>query len=159
MSGKHSTVQWFTLIGEAIGKRIKELEDRVVHLEKLMNVESPSTSSQNSEGSGVKKENFLYFAGVATGVFSKPSLDLEENSLYRFEKIDESKACVYVIENNSSVARKFANNTDSHETACEYSNQCPENPSGVKTIEPGEAVLVDNNKWRITSKVKVEYLG
>jgi hypothetical protein len=163
MPEKHNTVQWFTLIGGHIGKKIKDLEDRVAYLERLMNVESSSrsisTQSQNSEVSGIKKENCLYFAGVATGTFSKPSSELEENSLYRFEKIDESKACVYVIENNQNVARKFANNMDSHETACEYSNQCPENPSGIKTIEPGEAVLTDNNKWKITTKVKVEYLG
>jgi hypothetical protein len=161
MPEKHNTVKWFALVGKAIGEKIKDLEDRVTYLEKLMKVESSgeniSTPSQNSKVSEIK--NCLYFAGVATGIFLKPSLELEENSLYRFEKIDNDKARVYVIENNPSVARKFASNTDSHATACEQLNQCPENPSSIKTVEPGEAILVENNKWKIVTKVKVEYLG
>jgi len=161
-----NTVEWFKLfgsnIGEAIGKKFKELEDRnknlenrVDYLEKYLKIEPPPTPPQNLE---TKKENCLYFAGVVKGTFPKPSLEPEEYSLYRFEKIDESKARVYVIENNSNVARKFANNTDSHESTCEYLNQCPENPSSIETVECGEAVF-DGNKWSIKTKVKIRYLG
>lgn len=140
-----------------IARYIKRLENRIAILEQKLGIDT-SVQTQNSEASEAK--NYLYFAGVAAGMFSKPSQELGENSLYRFD-VDKDKARVYVIENNPSVAQKFSNNTDSHETACIFINQCPENFSGIKTVEPGEADLIDsnNNKWKIRTKIKVEYLG
>jgi len=135
---------------------LTDFEARITAIERKLGINNAFAQSQSSE---TEKDDYFYFAGVANGQFSKPSPSLEENSLYRFKKIDKDKASVYVIENSLFAAQKFANSPDSHETACEYLNQCPENFSGVKTIEPGEAVLIDNNKWKISTKVKIEYLG
>jgi hypothetical protein len=154
---QHSIEQWLNRIGQVIDIKFKELEDRIVYLEEKTG-HKLSVTQTNSEVSGVKKEDCFYFAGVTNGTFSKPSLESEEYSLYRFVKIDENKCHVYV-ENTLNAARKFANNTDAQESACEQLNQCPENPSGIKTIAPGEAIALEGNKWRIVTKVKIEYLN
>jgi len=109
------------------------------------------------EASESKKEECFYFQGVAKGTFSKPSPEPEEYSLYRFVKTDGGKALVYV-ENNPNAVKKFKNNPDAQESACEQENQCPDNPKGIQTLEPGEAVFDGNNKWTITSKVKIRYI-
>jgi len=103
-----------------------------------------------------KKEDCFYFLGVAKGTFSKPSMEPEEYSLYRFVRTAADKAQVFV-EDSPNALRSFRNNPDAQETACEQENQCPSNPKGIKTVEPGEAVF-DGNKWTIKTKVKIRYI-
>jgi TolA-binding protein len=143
----------FQNLGIFFEDKIKDLEGRIARLEQANNI-------SNSKASETKKAEYIYFASVtADGTFSTPSSEQKEYSIYCFEKNDEKKARVYVIENNPSVAKRFANNTDTHESACKPLNPCPKNPTGIKTTKPGEAVLVDNDKWSIKTKVEIEYLG
>jgi len=144
----------FQNLGIFFEDKIKDLEDRIVRLEQANKISNSKVASET------KKAECFYFASVtADGTFSTPSLEQKEYSIYCFEKINENKARVYVIENNPSVAKRFANNTDTHESACKPLNPCPKNPTGIKTTKPGEAVLVDSDKWSIKTKVEIEYLG
>ena len=143
----------FQNLGIFFEDKIKDLEERITRLEQANKI-------SNSQVSEANKMECFYFASVTVdGTFSTPSSEQKEYSIYRFEKINENKARVYVIENNPSVAKRFANNTDTHESACKPLNPCPKNPIGIKTTKPGEAVLVDSDKWSIETKVEIEYLG
>jgi len=135
---------------------IMRLEARIVALEHKVGINT-SVQSQNSGVPEVKKEDCFYCLGVTQGIFSKPTQAPEEFSIYRFVKIDENKASVY-IENNLNAVKKFSSNTKAQETACEPQNSCPSTLTGIETVEPGVASF-DGKEWSIKSKVKIKYLG
>jgi hypothetical protein len=159
MPEKYSTEQWFL----ALGKKFRELEDRIVYLEEKTGhkLPVPQTNGQNSGNPDepvAKKEDCFYFAGVSNGSFSGPSTEPSDKSLYRFVKIDENKARVYVVNSPTAIVR-IKNSPDSHEAACEIEKQSPDKPFGIETIEPGEADYDGNGTWTIRIRVKIKFLG
>jgi len=163
-------IEHFVLYVNKFAETVEKLENIINRLEQIKESEcsNPHLVSLSSEQedtfvvtkpvevSEPQKEECFYFLGVAKGTFSKPSTEPEEYSLYRFVKITADKAQVFV-ENTPNAVRSFRNDPDAQETACESENQCPNNPKGITTVDPGEAVF-DGTKWTITTKVKIRYV-
>jgi len=135
---------------------LKYLEARIAVLERKIGTDT-SVQSQNSEVPEVKKEDCFYCLGVTQGIFSKQTQAPEEFSIYRFVKVDENKASVY-IENNPNAVKKFFSNTKAQETACEPQNSCPSILTSIETVEPGVASF-DGKEWSIKTKIKIKYVG
>jgi TolA-binding protein len=142
-------------LGQFLDDRFKKLEDRITRLESGMQTNEQQSVQNVSEA----KENCLYFANGAKGVFLQKNGTPEFQdrvSVYCFKKINENEGSVSVV-NKTSVVNKFRSNPDALDGICEQLNQCDDNTKGIETIESGKAV-VEGDVWRIKTVVKIRYI-